>query len=216
MNSIKVSIVLPSTMEIQERILEASQKLFFQYGIRSVTMDDICRELGISKKTIYRYFKDKNSIVLTLNSRSLDEHKQAFIHIQENSKDAIHEILLSMEYMSKMFQQMNPSLFYDLQKYFPKAWLNFRNFKEQYILGIVESNLERGINETLYRNNLNTKVLARLRIEEVEMAMNPAVFAPGKFSITDVQLTLLDHFLYGIATLKGHKLINKYKEVIEE
>ena len=81
---------------------------------------------------------------------------------------------------------------------------------------MVENNLRRGIKEGLYRPDINIKVLAKLRIEQVELAMNPAVFPPAKFNIGDVQVTLLDHFLHGITTLKGHKLINKYKQIKEE
>ena len=79
-----------------------------------------------------------------------------------------------------------------------------------------KKNLKKGIAQGLYRSEIDTKIMARLRIEEVDLAMNPAVFPPDKFNLTVVQVALLDHFLHGILTIKGHKLINKYKQVIEE
>jgi hypothetical protein len=81
---------------------------------------------------------------------------------------------------------------------------------------MVERSIERGKKEGLVREDINSKVLSRMRIEQVEMGLNLDVFPPDKFKIVEIQLSMLDHFLHGICTLKGHKLINKYKQLIEE
>ena len=81
---------------------------------------------------------------------------------------------------------------------------------------MVQDSLKRGMKEGFVRKDINTKIIARLRMEEVEMGFNPELFPPNKFKIIDVQLALLDHFLHGVCTLKGHKLINKHKQVTEE
>jgi TetR/AcrR family transcriptional regulator, cholesterol catabolism regulator len=200
-------------METKERILEAAHQLYFKFGIKSVTMDDIARHLGMSKKTIYQFYRDKDEIVLELSTYTLKLNVQKFEEITRTAKDPIQEILQTMEHMGIMFKTMNPNLFYDLQKYFPKAWQQFRDFKENKIMSMVQDNFKRGIEAGLYRSDLNSKVLARLRLEEVEMAMNPLIFPPLDFDISQVQITLLDHFLFGIVTLKGHKLINKYRQI---
>ncbi|MFM7727612.1 MAG: hypothetical protein ACKO7B_12980, partial [Flavobacteriales bacterium] len=74
----------------------------------------------------------------------------------------------------------------------------------------------RGIRSGLYRKDIDVKILARLRLEEVEMGYNPKTYPPSRFNIPDVQLALLDHFLHGIVTIKGHRLINRYKHIQEE
>lgn len=200
-------------METKDRILEAAHTLFFKFGIKSVTMDDIARHLGMSKKTIYQFFRDKDEIVHELTTNTLALHRQNFEELVASSTDAIDEILKTMEYVGFMFKQMNPNLFYDMQKYFPKAWLQFREFKEQRMMQMVEENFRKGIEQGLYRNDISAKILARLRIEEVEMAMNPAVYPANEYDLTQVQVALLDHFLFGIVTIKGHRLINKYKQI---
>src|ERR1700753_3107574 len=108
---------------------------------------------------------------------------------------------------------MNPNLFYDLQKYHPKVWKLFKRFKEDCIENMVEESIRKGIEQGLVRSDINTKIIARLRMEEVEMAFDAETFPPEKFKIIDIQLSLLDHFLHGICTLKGHKLINKHKQL---
>ena len=81
---------------------------------------------------------------------------------------------------------------------------------------MVEETLLRGTKQNLIRPDINVKILSRLRMEQIEMGFNPAIFPPDKFKIVEVQLSMLDHFLYGICTLRGHKLINKYKQIIDE
>jgi AcrR family transcriptional regulator len=200
----------------RDRIMQAAHELFYQHGIRSITMDDIAKHLSISKKTIYQFFEEKDQIVGACCSGDLKDHGCRMEEITKNSKDAIHEMIGCMKYLGEMFSAMNPNLFYDLQKFHPDSWKTFRNFKYQNIMKMVEDNLRRGINEELYRSDIDIKVLAKLRIEEVELAMNPVIFPPAKYNLKEVQLVLLDHFIHGITTLKGHKLINKYKKIKEE
>ena len=203
-------------MEPKERIMKGAMELFFQYGIKSVTMDDIAKHLGMSKKTIYQFFTDKDEIVLMLSKRMQDENCRQFEAIASTAKDAIDEILQTMKHMVAMFTRMNANIFYDLQKYHPKSWDQFREFKEKVMMELVITNIEKGKKQGLYRPDLDPSVVAKLRIEEVEMGMNPLIFPPDKFNLTQVEVALLDHWMHGICTIKGHKLINKYRQVVED
>ncbi|MDP1746854.1 MAG: TetR/AcrR family transcriptional regulator [Bacteroidota bacterium] len=203
-------------METKDRILLGAEELFFKYGIKSITMDDIAKHLGISKKTIYQFYSDKNEIVETLMVQRMQTNECEFKQIAKESANVIEEVFAMMKHMGVMFLQMNPNLFYDMQKYHPSSWKLFKQFKENCIERMVEDSVKRGIAQGLVREDINTKIVARLRMEEVEMGFNPEAFPPDKFKIVDVQLALLDHFLHGICTIKGHKLINKHKEVTED
>lgn len=203
-------------METKDRILLGAEELFFKYGIKSVTMDDIAKHLAISKKTIYQFFEDKNELVETLMTEKLKQDECDIKHIQEESENVIVEVFSMMKHMGAMFAKVNPNIFYDLQKYHPNAWKQFKLFKHDCLASLVENSIDRGIKEGLVRSDINAKVLALLRIEEIEMGMNVDIFPPDKFKMLDVQITLIDHFLHGICTLKGHKLINKYKQLSEE
>jgi TetR/AcrR family transcriptional regulator, cholesterol catabolism regulator len=203
-------------MEIKERILEGAYELFLSRGIKNVTMDEVSKHLHVSKKTIYKYFKDKDQVVKAFTEHTLMQNHADLDNIAQISKDPVEEILLIMKHLSGMFAKINPMVIYDLQKHYPGIWKLFKDFKENYMMGMVERNLKKGIKEGLYREKIDVKVIARLRLTQVEMAMNPAVFPPEKFNIGAVQLAMLDHFLHGITTLKGHKLINKYNSVVEE
>ena len=213
---LKVSIVLPALMEIKERILETAQELFFKYGIRSISMDDIAKELSISKKTIYQYYKDKDEVVHMLMQKKMEVDQKRFHDVAKASANVIEEMFNIMEQMRKVIGQMNPSAFYDLQKYHSNSWKLLKEFRENHIVTMVEEMLVRGMKQGYIRPDIHPKILARLRLEQIEMSFNPAVFPPEKFKILEVQLAMLEHFLYGICTLKGHKLVNKHKQIIEE
>ncbi|CAN5379783.1 TetR/AcrR family transcriptional regulator [soil metagenome] len=217
-----VSIVLqprintPKKVKPEIRILEGADELFSRYGLKSVTMDDIARQIGMSKKTIYQSYADKNELIIEITRIELQKHTEMMHELEQQSSNAIEEIINLMHFLGKTFSRCNPNMYYDMQKYHPKAWQLFLEFKEKKIMHDITLNLEKGKSQGLYRLDVNNKIVARLRMEEVEMAMNPKVYPPDKFSITDVQLQLLDHYLHGICTLKGHKLINKYKDIKDE
>jgi hypothetical protein len=187
-----------------------------QFGIRRVTMDDVARHLGMSKKTIYEVFKDKDELVQSLLETDLNMNHTCMEGICEESANAVEECIKLMKFVTGMFSRINPWLFFDLQKYHPLTWAFYQKFKEERMKGQIVTNLERGIKEGLYRSDLNVQVLAIMRMSEVEMGLNPLVFPPDKFDLTKVQVGMLDHFLHGITTLKGHKLLNKYQQIQEE
>lgn len=190
--------------------------MFFRYGIRSVTMDDIAKHLGISKKTIYKSFKDKDQVIMKLMQQKLEEDEVQIKKDIEQSDNVVEEVFNAMKHLGDVMTKVNPNVFYDLQKYHPKAWQMFHEFKEKCILRNVEVSLEKGKKQGYIRADLNSKVLAILRIEELELGFNPVIFPPDKFNMLEVQLALTEHFLYGICTLRGHKLINKFKQIVEE
>ncbi|MBS1636559.1 MAG: TetR/AcrR family transcriptional regulator [Bacteroidetes bacterium] len=203
-------------MSTEEKILKGAEELFFKYGVRSVTMDDIARHLGMSKKTIYQYYKEKDEVVHKLMQAHIREDERMCINGYERANNVVEEVFNVMQNITEIFSKVNPLLFYELQKYYPQSWKLIKHFKEDFILGMVEKSIEKGKRDGYVRPDVNTRILSRLRMEEIELTFNAAVYPADKFSIVEVQLTLAEHFLYGICTFKGHKLINKYKQVVEE
>lgn len=203
-------------METRDRILHGSRELFVQFGIRRVTMDDVARHLGMSKKTIYAVFRDKDELVHTLMENDLNHNQACMDGIHEEAANAIEECIRLMKFVTGMFSRINPWMFFDLQKYHPRSWAYYQKFREERMKGQIISNLERGMKEGLYRADLDVQVLAIMGMSEVEMGMNPHVFQPEKFDLAKVQVQMLDHFLHGITTLKGHRLLNRYQQRQEE
>lgn len=198
-------------MEHKERILVRAHELFNKYGIRSVSMDDISAGLGMSKKTLYQYFADKEELVDACFSGVLDHNRHQCLADQKRADNPIHEMFLALDMMQEMFAEMNPSVLYDLQKYHPAAFKKFLDFKHSFLYKVISSNLERGIKEELYRAEIDIDVITRLRIESVMLPFNSDAFPNNRTHLIHIEQQLFEHFVYGLATAKGQKLILKYK-----
>ena len=203
-------------MELDNRIKEISKGLFYRYGIKSVTMDDIARELGISKKTIYQYYKDKDDIVCTIARTHIDDEEIEFKEVNQKAKDPIDELLQISVRIRRHFQMMHPSLLFDLNRFHPKAMKIFSDHREGCVVHSVRENIERGKELGLYRTDINTDIISILRIKEAELAFDADVFPIGKYDLSEVQGQIFDHFLYGIVSERGYKLLKKYKENITD
>jgi len=200
-------------LEMRSYIMQESNKLFSQFGFKSVTMDDIARQLGISKKTIYQHFADKDELVNILIEAKITHQQCTMKQCANDAQDAVEEIFLSIAHIHDTLGTMNPKIFYDLQKYHPKAWLNFKAFKEKRMEGSFMENLERGLSEGIYRSEINKDILTQVRIDHADLVFNKQDhFTMNKYSIAQVLVELTEHFLYGICNQKGLKLITKYKE----
>jgi AcrR family transcriptional regulator len=198
-------------MEPKERILVKSNELFNRYGIRSVSMDDIAAQLGMSKKTLYQYYTDKDELVNAVFDIILAVNKNNCTECIKKGENAIQEVFLSFDIMEEMLKTMNPSVLYDMQKYHPTAYKKFDDFKNSFLYKIIKANLERGIKEELYREEIDTDILSRYRLHTVLLSFNPEVFPSNKANLVYIEQQLIECFLYGLATPKGYKLIQKYK-----
>ena len=203
-------------MSQTERIIEGSLELFLQAGIKSVTMDDIAKHLGMSKKTIYQVFKDKNELVIALIKKRLEDDEKDMAEIIGKSSNVIEEMINMMKCSEEIFSRANPIVIHDLQKYHPEAWKEFQNFKSEVIVRTLEELLTKGIAQGYIRPDIDVKVIARMRVMQVEMGFNTSIFPANEFNIWKVQQQLLEHFNFGICTLKGYKLLDEYKTAHQE
>jgi len=196
----------------KERILKKAHELFMRYGVRSVSMDDIAAQLGMSKKTLYQYYTDKEELVDAVVSALLESNRKQCLSDRQKSENAIHEIFQAFDMIQEMFTNMNPSIVFDLEKYHPAVSKKIQQHKQVFMYQVIKQNLERGIKEELYRPEINVDVLTRFRIESMMLAFNSEIFPNNRIHLVTIQQEILEHFLYGLATAKGHKLIQKYKQ----
>ncbi|MEO7311975.1 MAG: TetR/AcrR family transcriptional regulator [Chitinophagaceae bacterium] len=199
-------------MEPGERILSKAHELYFRYGIRSVTMDEIAGQCGISKKTIYQFFEDKDSLVSAVMDDVITRTECDCVTDRNKSDNAIHEVFLALDMAQEIFANMNPTIMFDLQKHHPKAFDKLEQHKSKFFMTMLKQNIQRGKTEGLYREELNDDIIARMRLVTAFLPFNSEVFSKGKYSLAFVEQELTEHFVYGIATTKGQKLIQKYKQ----
>lgn len=176
-------------------------------------MDDIASKMGISKKTIYQYYSDKEQLVAEVVTRIIQQNQENCNNDIAQSENAIHEIFLAIEQMSKLFQAMNPSILYDLQKYYPQSYKIFLSHKNEFIYTKIKQNLVRGITEDLYRNDINVEIVSRYRVEAILFPFNPDFTSLIKIGMAPISEELSKHYLFGVVNDKSYKKIIKYIKI---
>ncbi len=203
-------------MEVKERIQQKAHELFMKFGIRSVSMDDIANQIGVSKKTIYQFFADKDALVGEIIQEEVVRMEQECVYCSVNARDAVDEIFLTIEIILEQFKSFNPTLVFDLRKFHHQAYQKIEAHKREYLLGLIIRNLERGVEEGIYREDIKIPVIARFRLESMMLAFDTELFPPKQFDLADITRELIELFVYGVANEKGYQLIEKYKRDLQQ
>ncbi len=180
-------------------------------GIKHVTMDEIASQLGISKKTIYQFYKDKDALVMAVINFELEEQAIKCQHTQEIAENAVHEMFMILEDIQQLFKNMNPMTLNELQKYHPDAFNRIQTYKNEFMLRLIKANLIKGIKEGVYRKEIDPEILAIYRLETGLVPFNSQAYPFSKFDIGKVTVQIIENFVYGVMSLEGIKLMEQYK-----
>lgn len=199
-------------MDKQTQTISEITMLFMKYGIKSLTMDDISRHMGISKKTLYQYVSDKNDLVKKGVSLLIEHEKMMLCTALEESKTAIDELIGVTKCVSSEIGEMHPSVIFDLQKYHPEAWKLMENHKKEFIYNMMLKNLKRGMKEGYYRKNINPLIIANIYIGMVDNILNPENPINKNTSLDKLHAEIIRYHIKGIANDKG---MDYLKEVLK-
>jgi TetR/AcrR family transcriptional regulator, cholesterol catabolism regulator len=203
-------------MEIKERIAVGFEKLVKKYGVKRVTLDELASEIGISKKTIYQHFEDKTDIVRHVFIAGLNDDKCLIENMEASSKNVIEQFFRISKYFQAEMEGINPIVFHDLKKFYPNVWALFSEHKNGFMRQKVSHALTIGKQQGLVREDVNIELAAILHSEMIDMSFNDEILPSKKFRVPQVHINIIEFFLYGVCTLKGHKLINKHKNINED
>ena len=196
-------------MNIKLNIVEKANSLFRTFGIRGVTVDDICRECGISKKTIYNYYSDKQSLAneaIKYHYNNLYKEIKSIINLTGNSIETFFKI---SSHFRETLNDTTPLFVHDLKKFHPDLYKNHQDYKEKLFEKSIQKVLKKGKEEGLVRDDINDKIVSKLRIEMIEIGFNQDVFPLIKYDYRDIQLISFDLFLRGVVTSDGLKMYEK-------
>ena len=186
------------------RIVEDAGRVFWAKGIRSVSMDDIARELGISKKTLYVYVKDKDDLVTKVLAHTSCRFHQHVARIVEQGLNAIDEMYAIAQYIAGESGKFHPSVYFDLAKYHPEACRIMDQGRQVEVVDMVAANMEKGIREGLYRENINVPLIAKLYVVRFDQAMSIELGRlTDRFSVVEINWELFRYHIRGIASKKG-------------
>jgi AcrR family transcriptional regulator len=197
-------------MDVKDRIQEKATELFMRYGVKSITMDEIASQLGVSKKTIYQYFADKEELVMSMIDRKLQDAQSECNRAVEQGDNAIHQEFLNQDNFLEHLRGLNPVALHDMEKFHPEAYKKVMCHRNTFMRGIVEENLKKGIAEGLYRPEIRTDILSKTRVDAIHLNLRSEFYGDAGFSLAELQQEIFIHYLYGIASPEGNKLIHRY------
>jgi len=186
-----------------QQLLEQVTGLFMQYGVRSLTMDDIARHLGISKKTLYLCVADKAELVERTMTAYMEKDSTMMEQIHADAANAIDEMFLMAQHVSEHLTKMHPSILFDLEKYYPKAHKLFMDYKLKTIRGVLTRNMQVGIEQGLYRENLNADIISGLYVGRMDVIFDDALFPRAQFNAAQIYTETIRYHIRGIASEKG-------------
>lgn len=199
-------------MEPLQKILGASIELFSQYGFKTITMDDIARRAGISKKTLYQHFANKQEVVNESVTWYKNNTTESCAVVLADAENAIEAMVRILAFFDGIYKRMNPMAMFELQRFFPDAYKTFKDLLVERDMMMIRDNILQGIKEGYYRECINADLMARYRLETSLLILQPSLVVSDRNSLLNVAMEIGEHFMYGLMTPKGEKLYQKYKE----
>lgn len=190
--------------------MSKARDLFFNYGLKSVSMDDLAKEAGVSKKTIYQFVSDKGDLVIKVAEHLLQCHQAGMDRSYQDAENAVEEVVLQSKASFMPLTTIRYSFFYDMEKFFPDAWKLVEQSRQQHLLPNIVRNLERGLNEGVYREDLDLELTPHIRLQQLQSVLQPGAFSAFQSNLLQLMTRLTRFYLHGITSSKGSQLINKY------
>lgn len=197
------------------KILEAAEGLFLKYGVRSVTMADIARDLGMSKKTLYVHVENKRDLVQQILQKHIQEDKRQCLSIVKSAENALEALLKMSVYAQKHMNDINPSLLFDLKKYHRPVWELLDNFHRKEMLQMVINNLQEGVEEGLYRADLNVELIARIHVSLMLILSDVDFFPMEQFPLSVRHAEFTKYHIHAIVSDKGRVLLQELGDHID-
>ena len=194
---------------MKEKILEKATDLFLSLGFKSVTMDDIANKMGISKKTIYQHFENKNCLVKSCTFFMFNFISCGIDHICSTNKNPVEELFEIKSFVLKNLKDEKSSPQYQLQKYYPKIYLDLRKKQYEKMNDCVVDNIQKGIDQGYFRSDVNVDIVSKFYFNGMMDLKNIDIFPPQNYSMPQLMETYLEYHIRAIATPKGIEILNQ-------
>lgn len=188
--------------ELKNLIIKV-RALYVKYGIKSMTMDDVARELGMSKKTLYQFVHNKDELVSHVCELINNERAGIFRKIHSKKLNAIQSLMYVNKLVSKILKEHNPGMEYDLKKYHPEVFFKVREKAHKAMYNSVLENLKQGKKEDLYRSNLDDELIAKLYVSRIDSITHNDLIMREEMVKPEFTNQLIEYHIRGIANDKG-------------
>ena len=199
-------------MEVKERIIEGTCKIFMAEGIRRVTMDYLAKKMGVSKRTIYELFPDKQGLLRATLEFMFHRHDNHFNELAKSTSNTIEFVVGSIKVGVASIKEINPIFVDDLERHYPKLCHEFLIMRKRDTINEFQQLVDRGIREGMFRQGLNINLVAKIFVEQMELTHRKDIFPQDEYPAIELFETLVINFIRGICTLDGIRELEKLLE----
>ena len=197
-------------MEEQLKILQHAASLFLRIGIKSVSMDDIAKDLAISKKTIYKHFPDKKTLVRNVITNFLERQEEACTLCASEKVNALQSLISISMFVHATHKEMKSAVIFDLQKYYPDEWVLIESFRQNFIAERIGANIFRGQGENIFRADIDPIIITHLYISQITGVIELLQKPENSYDFGTLHHQMILYHLRGICTEKGLQLLEQY------
>ena len=195
---------------MKEKIINKSAELFLTLGFKSVTMDDIANELGISQKTIYHHFTNKTKLVEETTSQMFDKICEGIDCICNTSPNPIEELYQIKMFVMTFLKNEKTSPQFQLKKYYPQLHnnLHLKQFQKMHVS--VKNSMQKGVDTGLFRENIDVDFISRMYFNGMSGIKDQNIFPTNIFTMEYLMENYLEYHLRAICTNKGLQTLEKF------
>lgn len=202
-------------MNYRQKILEEAAIMFRTYGIRAVTMDMLANQLGISKRTIYEVFRDKDDLLDGVLKWMTEKQLNITARALAESENVIEAIFKLLRIMNDHFQKISPAFYLDIRKLSKNVLNHSEELKDLPYYRNNSEMLLRGIKEGVFRDDIDVNITNKCMLEVVRLSNDENLFPHDSHNMKDVIRNFYINYLRGISTQKGLELIDRYEKEYE-
>ncbi len=197
---------------MKQQIIEHAGRIFTRHGVRSVTMDELCGEMGISKKTLYIHFANKEELVSEVMNTLLKNTMESIYFLMEGASNSIEGFCEIANHVFEIMSRISPSMIHEIKKYYPKVWEDVQKFKKMSIENMAYENLKKGVVEGLYRSDINIDLVNRFYLTIILNMNDEELFPQTTTNPGAVYQGFINYHIRSIATEEGYEIYKKYNE----
>ncbi|TVR88152.1 MAG: TetR/AcrR family transcriptional regulator [Saprospirales bacterium] len=197
---------------MKQQIIEHAGKIFFKKGVKSVTMDELCSEIGISKKTIYIHFANKEELVREVIRMFMKNTLESIYFLMEGASNSIEGYCEIADHVFELMTKISPAMIHEIRKYYPAVWGEIQEFKKMSIENMAYENLKKGVAEGVYRSDINIDLVNRFYLTVILNMNDEELFPDTTTDPASVYKAFINYHIRSIATEKGYEIFKKYNE----
>jgi AcrR family transcriptional regulator len=194
---------METLLTAHDRILNSALALYSKYGLKSVTMDDLCRELGISKKTLYQHVEDKNDLIRKVMEYEKQIQEEETEKMSAKDMNAIDELIHVNKKIHASQNIHSPTFYFDLKKFHQDIYYDWLDYKRKMMFELIIKNLKKGIMEGFYRDDLDLEIISKLHMARTEMMHTSDIITEDEFAKSKFIDEVFNYHIHGICNEVG-------------